>query len=68
MRIASTREKMKTMAELATENEKQAKQKQKLYSDRKVRDRKLEVGQHFLQYTIKLFTKSIAHSMVRTGA
>jgi hypothetical protein len=35
---------MKTMAELATENEKQAKQKQKLYYDRKERDRKLEVG------------------------
>lgn len=39
---------MKTMAELATENEKQAKQKQKLYYDRKARDRKLEVGQKVL--------------------
>jgi hypothetical protein len=39
---------MKTMAELATENEKQAKQNQKLYYDRKARDRKLEVGQKVL--------------------
>jgi hypothetical protein len=43
-----TREKMKTMGELATENEKQAKQEQKLYYDRKARDRKLEVGQKVL--------------------
>jgi hypothetical protein len=33
---------MKTMAELATDNEKQPKQKQNLYYDRKARDRKLE--------------------------
>ena len=46
--LLDTREKMKTMAELATENEKQAKQKQKLHYDRKARDRKLEVGQKVL--------------------
>ena len=39
---------MKTMAELATENEKQTKQKQTLYYDRKASDRKLEVGQKVL--------------------
>jgi hypothetical protein len=39
---------MKTMAELATENEKQAEQKQTLYYDRKASDRKLEVGQKVL--------------------
>ena len=46
--LLDTREKMKKMAEFATENEKQAKQKQKLYYDRKARDRKLEVGQKVL--------------------
>ena len=46
--LLDTREKMKTMAEFATENEKQAKQKKKLYYDRKARDRKLEVGQKVL--------------------
>jgi hypothetical protein len=46
--LLDTREKMKTMGELATENEKQAKQEQKLYYDRKARDRKLEVGQKVL--------------------
>ncbi|CAC5417984.1 unnamed protein product [Mytilus coruscus] len=55
-----TREKMRTMAEYATENEKKAKQGQKLYFDRKARDRKLEVGQKVLillpTHTLKLLT------------
>ncbi|CAC5374158.1 unnamed protein product [Mytilus coruscus] len=46
--LLETREKMRTMAEYATENEKKAKQRQKLYYDRKSRDRKLEVGQKVL--------------------
>lgn len=46
--LLDTREKMRTMAEYATGNEKQAKQRQKLYYDRKARDRKLEVGQKVL--------------------
>jgi hypothetical protein len=47
-------------AELATENEKQAKQKQKLYYDRKARDRKVEVGQKVLIVLLTHTSKLLA--------
>lgn len=46
--LLDTREKLRTMAEYAIENETKAKQRQKFYYDRKARDRKIEVGQKVL--------------------
>ena len=46
--ILDTRSKLKSMADLATINERKAKTKQKSYYDRKSRSRKLEVGQKVL--------------------
>ncbi|CAC5388229.1 unnamed protein product [Mytilus coruscus] len=46
--FVKTRQNMRKMAEYATENDKKAKQRQKLYYDRKSKNRKLEVGQKVL--------------------
>ena len=46
--ILDTRSKLKSMADLATINERKAKTKQKSYYDKKSRSRKLEVGQKVL--------------------
>ena len=57
--LLETREKMRSMSELAQVNETKAKQKQKAYNDKKARNRELEIGQKVLvllpTQTFKLF-------------